>query len=194
VAFLPKDSNGLIVQFPGVAAGGAASVTGSLVLGIGTQSNNSLSGVTEYTLDSNGEFTTAFDNVSFVDGTNAGGSFIDTGSNGIFFPSPRRHTPYFGELPDCTGEDVGWFCPQSTTSFSAVITGSSGSPSNTISFQIGNYESLTSSLTNMVFGDIGGDIGSGGGFDWGLPFYFGRNVYIGFENKSSLGSGQYFAY
>jgi len=48
VALLPLDNNGIIVQLPGVPAGGAVSVNGSLVLGIGTQDNNSPLGATMY--------------------------------------------------------------------------------------------------------------------------------------------------
>ena len=177
---LTADSNGLIVQLPSVAAGGAPSVTGSLVLGIGTESNNSPSGVITYTLDSSGDFVTTFNSITYT-------SFIDTGSNGLFFPSPSRT-----QLPNCPDGNSSWFCPTSTTSFSATIEGASGSPSNSISFQIGNFINLVSS-SNMVFSDSGGTFT--GAFDWGLPFYFNRNVFIGFEGKtSSLGTGPYFAY
>src|SRR5208337_157219 len=158
------------VQLPGVAAGGAASLTGSIVFGIGTQSNNSLSGVTTYTFDQNGEFTTTFNNATYS-------SFVDTGSNGLFFPSTSH-------LPDCQ-DNPSWFCPSSIQNLSATIAGVSGSPKGTVPFSIGNYDSFTNS-SNMVFGDVGGDNPV---FDWGLPFFFGRNVYIGFENKSNLGTG-----
>jgi len=194
VASLPTDNNGLIVQLPGVAAGGAASLTGSLVLGIGTQSNNSPSGVITYSLDQNWSFITTFNNSSYTD------SFIDTGSNGLFFPSPFNAAsgPYAGLLPNCTGAAFGYFCPPTTssnpdgiTNLSAVIMGASGSPTATVPFQIGNYNSLINS-SNMVFGDVGAIFPND--FDWGLPFYFGRNVFIGFENPSNLGTGLYFAY
>ena len=201
VASLPNDKNGLIVQLPGVAAGGAPSLTGSIVFGIGTQSNNSPSGVTTYTLDQYGNFITTFNSVTYNDASNNpaydGGSFIDTGSNGLFFPSPTSGT-YNGELPNCSDNpsnpSYNWFCPSSTTSFAATIEGASGSPSNPISFQIGNFISLTtaSNASNNVFSDIGGNMS--GAFDWGLPFYFGRNVYIGFEKPSNLGTGQYVAF
>ncbi len=190
VAALPTDNNGLIVELPTVAAGGAASVTGSLVLGIGTESNNSSAGVTVYTVDQNDEFATTFSGVTYADvPPNYSGSFIDTGSNGLYFPSPTSGT-YNGELPDCGGVNSGFFCPSSTTNFSATITGASGSPTGTVPFSIGNFNTLAKSGNN-VFSDIGAN---SPGFDWGLPFYFGRNVFIGFENPSNPGTGQYFAY
>jgi len=197
VASLPTDNNGLIVQLPNVAAGGVPSLSGALVLGIGTQSNNSLSGVTSYTLDQNGNFITTFNGVAYNDASNNpatdGGSFIDTGSNGLFFTSPYNSSsgPYKGLLPSCPGTNSFFFCPPSITNLSATIVGASGSPVGTVQFQVGNFNSLINS-SNNVFSDIGGN--SVGDFDWGLPFFFGRNVYIGFESKSSLGTGQFFAY
>jgi len=193
VASLPTDNNGVIVQLPDVAAGGAASLNGSVVLGIGTQLNNSLSGVNVYSLDSNGNFITTFDGVTYMDTLNsANGSFIDTGSNGLFFPSTSLTTDC--SCPTDSEPGCGWFCPSSILSLSASITGAFGSPTATVQFQIGNYDTLTNSTnnsTNNVFSDIGGDNNT---FDWGLPFYFGHDVYIGFENRSNLGTGQYFAY
>jgi hypothetical protein len=61
-----------------------------------------------------------------------------------------------------------------------------------VSFQIGNMSSLLQS-SNKAFDDIGGSLP--GEFDWGLPFFFGRNVLVGLEGKgSSLGTGPYWAY
>jgi hypothetical protein len=185
VALLPVDNNGVMVQLPGIPAGGSPSVNGSLVLGIGTQSNNVPSGVKAYPADPQyGEFITTFN------GTEYTGSFIDSGSNGLAFPSPSA-----SQLPDCASPNSDWFCPSSTVSLSATNTGYSGSPSGVVSFQIGNFDTLTSS-SNNVFDDIGGPFeGSPPEFDWGLPFFFGRNVFVGLEGMgSSLGTGPYWAY
>jgi hypothetical protein len=138
------------------------------------------SSVKTYPADQNGEFTTKFNGISYS-------SIIDTGSDGLFFPSPSSNL-----FPDCAFPDSDWFCPSSTKKLSAINKGSSGSPGGTISFHIGNFNSLTSS-SNSVFAEIGGN--EVGDFDWGLPFHFGRNVYIGLEGmESSLGSGTYWAY
>jgi hypothetical protein len=179
VALLPLDNNGVAVQLPSVAAGGALSVNGYLILGIGTRSNNIPSGVTAYPADPTmGEFLTTLSGTTYD-------SFIDTGSNGLFFPSPSSPT-----LPDCLVYP-GWYCPNSTQTLTAANMGYQGSPSGTVSFQIANFDSLISS-PNYVFSNIGGNNAV---FDWGLPFHFGRTVYVGIEGTgSSLGVGPYWAY
>jgi hypothetical protein len=180
VTLLPVDNNGVIVQLPRVPLGGAPSVNGNLILGIGTSANNAPFGVTAYTTNNVGEIVTKLNGISYTH------SIIDTGSNGLFFPAPPSG------LPICAPPNETWFCPASTVAFSAVNTTLSSSPSSTISFQIGHFTNLLSS-PNEAFSEIGGP--TPGLFDWGLPFYFGRDVYVGFERKASpLGSGPYFAF
>jgi len=184
VALLPKDNNGILVQLPAVPLGGIASVDGSLILGIGTQVNNTPAAVTTFPTNSVGNFTTTLNGASFSN------SFIDSGSNGLFFTRPVPLQPL---LPLCPTPNTGFYCPAATVPLSATNTGAPvGSPSNQVSFQIGNLNNLLSSGNN-VFSEIGG---SGiGGFDWGLPFFYGRNVFVGFEGRSStLGAGPYWAY
>jgi len=91
-------------------------------------------------------------------------------------------------IPNCGSPNQSWFCPSSTVTLSATNAGASGSSIGTVSFEIGNLEALTSSSNNKVFSNIGGN--TPGIFVWGLPFYFGRNVYVGIEGKG----GPYFAY
>jgi hypothetical protein len=180
VSLLPQDNNGVIVQLPSIPADGSASADGSLVLGIGTSSNNVPAAVTTYEADQFGNFITIFNGRSYS-------SFIDTGTNGLFFPSPSA-----SQLPNCPFPNSDWFCPQSTVNLSATTEGASGSPSGVVSFQTGNFDSLINS-SNNVFNDIGGE--QHGEFDWGLPVFLGRDIYIGFEGKSSsLGSGPFWAY
>jgi hypothetical protein len=180
VAALPVDNNGVLVQLPALPAGMAGSASGSLILGIGTQSNNTPSGVTAYGADQRAEITTTLNGIQYA-------GFFDTGSNGLFFPSPSAT-----QLPACPSPNAPWFCPPATTGFSATNAGASGSPSGMVSFLIGNADSLFST-SNQVFGDLGG--GAVNSFDWGLPFFFGRSVFIGINGtSSSLGTGPYWAY
>jgi hypothetical protein len=180
VALLPEDNNGIIVQMPDVPASGSTSVDGYLVLGIGTKTNNIPTTAETYPTDSSGYFATLFDGHLYS-------SFADTGSNGLFFPPPAGNI-----LPDCANPLSAWFCPTALTNLSATNTGASGSPVGSVSFQIDNFISLISS-GNEVYANIGGQ--NAGDFDWGLPFFLGRNVYIGIEGKSSsLGTGPYISY
>jgi hypothetical protein len=136
--------------------------------------------VNTYDVDQFGDFTTLFNGFHY-------GGFIDSGSNGLFFtPSPPSL------LPICHSD---WYCPSSTKTFTATNIGASGSPSGSVSFNIANFDSLLNS-SNNVSADIGGPVGPTPDlFDWGLPFFFGRKVYIGVENRiSGLGTGPYWAY
>ncbi len=197
VSLLPSDNNGVLLALPAVnSLSGVTSLSGNLYLGIGTQSNNTPSGVTTYLANASGNIATVFSAFS----SSAMPSFIDSGSSEYFLPSPIG-----GQLPDCSvSYGAGWQgsdCPSTVQSFTAVNSGVIGSSSGIVSFQIGNAYTLLNS-SNSVFNDIASNISvttlSGSGinyFDWGLPFFFGKNVYVGFEGAtSSLGSGMYWAY
>jgi len=185
VALLPVDHNGVILKLPDIDSTGEVSVEGYLVLGIGTRENNQPdSNLKTFTVDPGfGEFITEF-NGAYQN------SFIDSGSNSLAFP-------YSGEqLSECASPLGGWFCPGSPTSLSAVTLGSNGASSGSIGFEVGSFLQFYQS-PNYVSKTIAGRSSSGvsGLFDWGLPFYFGRNVYHGIEGQSSpLGPGPYWAY
>ncbi len=181
VALLAQDNNGVVVKLPDIPSEGAPSVDGSLVFGISTKPNNTPFGAVAYSASPSGSFNTTLNQ------TNASYSgFIDTGSNGFFFSTS------LSTLPFCISNS-SWFCPSSTQPLSATNSGATGSPSGKVSFDIANFESLTIS-SNNVFDNIGGP-GGFNRFDWGLPFFFGRDVFVGFEGTSStLGTGPYWAY
>jgi len=180
VAMFASDNNGLILELPAVN-GPEATLPGSLVFGIGTESNNALGSATVYTVDDVGNFTTNFENQSYT------ASFLDSGSNGYFFPTAGT-----SGLAECT-VDTGFYCPASTENFSATNQGANGATSSA-SFSVANAESLfTNNGNDAVFNDLGGP--GSGGFDWGLPFFFGRNVFVAIEGKSAAGTtGPYWAF
>jgi hypothetical protein len=183
VASLPVDRNGVLIQLPSAPLGGAPSLDGLLILGIGTQANNTPSPLpTVLPINQNGFFTTVYNGVS------NSRSFVDTGSNGLFFPS---------SLPLCSNDPTNalsdWYCPTTTTAQSATLVGISGTPSRNVQFNIGNFSDLFFSTNNNVFSEVGGP--SNFGFDWGLPFFMGRNVFIGIDGTTSvLGTGPYLAF
>ena len=179
VAMFASDNNGVIVELPAVSAP-EPSASGSLVFGIGTQSNNSLSGATVYTVDAGGNFTTTFKGQTYSN------SFLDSGSNGYFFLSSSATG-----IASCSSA-TGFYCPATIQSLSATNQGANAA-SGTINFSIGDAESLFANRGDFVFGNLGGP--DHGGFDWGLPFFFGRNVFTAIEGKNTPGgTGPYWAY
>jgi hypothetical protein len=178
VASLPAggDRNGVLVQLPAAPLGGAPSINGTLFLGIGTQANNTPASPTVLATDQRGDFRTTFNGVTDT-------SFLDTGSNALFFASST--------IPLCS--DPNWYCPPTTLSLSATTISATGSPTKTVQFNLGNFDSLIST-SNNVFSEIGGP--SSFGFDWGLPFFLGRSVFIGISGRAAtgLGTGPYVAF
>ncbi len=119
-------------------------MTGTLTLGIGTQTNNTPATVTTMRADANGLFLTTF--------------------------------------------------------LSATNSDFAGSPSKVTSFSIDNAYTLffvNNSGFNLVLPTLAFPSPSllSGSFDWGLPFFFGRKVYVGIDGTSSmLGAGPHWAY
>ena len=179
VALFASDNNGVVLELPAVS-GGQPSVSGSLVFGIGTQSNNALGTATVYVPDSSGNFTTTYNGVAYPE------SFIDSGSNGYFFLDSSTTG-----ILEC-GDALGFYCPASTVNISADNQGTNGS-SGTVNFSVANADTLFANQADTAFGDLGGTAPDT--FDWGLPFFFGRNVFVAIEGKSAAGAtGPYWAY
>lgn len=181
VTLFATDNNGVIIELPAVS-GAETSVTGSLIFGIGTQSNNALGSATVYTIDpSTGNFTTVFNGVPYTDA-----SFLDSGSNALYFLDSNTTG-----LPICQ-DATFWYCPSSTQDFSATNQGANGA-TGTVNFSVGNADALTANLNDGVANGLAGP--NPGSFDWGLPFFFGRNVYTAIEGQNTpAGQGPYWAY
>ncbi len=182
VWMFPTDNNGLIIELPAISSSGTSSVDGSLVFGIGTQSNNGLGSAQVLTLDGYGNFTTTYKSQSYSS------SYIDSGSNGMYFLDSGT---LGSSMPLCSSSQF-FYCPNSAQSFSATNLGGNGVSSN-VSFSIANAETLFGNTSNFAYNNLGGPNPSS--FDWGLPFFFGRNVFTAIESQNtSAGVGPYFAY
>ncbi len=184
-AMFASDNDGVVIDLPAVNPPGASTATGSVVFGVGTAANNGLGQAAAYGLDRAGNLQTA------VPGLGAfTSSFIDSGSNAYFFDDPG--------LQRCSGGNSSFYCPPGPVPFRATITGANGT-SATIAFTVDN--AANDFGTNAAaLPDVAGPAGSGLGaetFDWGLPFFFGRRVYVVFEGRTAPGSalaGPYVAF
>lgn len=183
VVLFATDNNGSIIELPSVS-GAAVSVSGYLVFGIGTESNNGLGSAAVYDIDpSTANFTTVFDSTSFTDA-----AFIDSGSNALYFD------PLSTGLASETCTDLPfWYCPNSNVAFSATNEGFSNGNSGPVNFTVGNADSLVGNSADGVANGLAGPFP--GFFDWGLPFFYGLNVYTAIQGKNTpAGVGPYWAY
>ena len=177
VALFATDNNGVILELP-AAASPAPSLSGSMVFGIGTQSNNGLGNAQVFAIDDNGNFSTTYNGQSYP-------GFLDSGSNAYFFLNSATTG-----LPTCS-DNSGFYCPSSTTTVSATV--SSGSVAAQITFSVSNADSLFSDSADAVLPSLAGP--NPGRFDWGLPFFFGRNVFTAIDGRSTpAGTGPYWAF
>jgi len=197
VASFATDNNGVIVQLQALPAAGtgATTATGTLTFGIGTESNNMLGGsVSILTTSALGYFTTTPSGQ-----TSLANSFIDSGSNALFFPSNSLTTC----TPPPTGIDA-FYCPGNSaalnlTTLSATNQGANGTISN-VQFNIANLAYLNNNFgSNFALDDVGGPAGAfhnvSNYFDWGLPFFYGKTIYFAIEGKAAGSTnGPYYAY
>lgn len=164
------DNNGVMLSLPSLSASGGTNVAGSLVFGIGTQSNNDLGSAQVYTVDpSSGYLTTQFNGQTLIN------SFIDSGSNGLYFSSGTLTA-----LTPCPSYTY-FYCPSSTQNYTAVIKGANTNQT-TINFSVANATSLFYTY-NTAFDNLAGT-GSSTSFDWGLPFFYGRKVFVAIEGQA----------
>ncbi len=188
VSLLVTDNNGVAIQLPAVAPPGTASVAGTLYFGVDTQANNALGAATLYTLVPS---TSATGNPGTLNtiykGQTYSSSFIDSGSNAYFFPD--------NSIALCASNSIagsGFFCPSSPPlNLSGVIQGVNLAQA-TVPFTIDSAVNLFSD-PNLItaFPTLGGPNTSAngqGGFDWGLPFFYGRTVFVLIEGKSAGGT------
>jgi hypothetical protein len=185
VTLFAEDNNGVLIQLPAVPNGGALNPSGSLIFGIGTQANNGLGNATVYTVPDSG--TNAGDITTTFNGKSYPASFIDSGSNGIFFLDPVTTG-----IPQCAQPYNPWYCPvRSPDDLSAVNQGTNGNQ-GTVNFAIEDATTVFSG-SNTAFSTLGAPFP--GSFDWGLAFFFGRNMFTAIENMSTPGGpGPYYAY
>lgn len=180
VSRLPVDNNGIILKLNSVSDTGAASVSGTLTFGIGTQANNTLtSAQTVFTTDAKGNLPMSSYNGVTVQ------AFLDSGSSAIGISDST--------LTSCP-TDFGsiYYCPATTQERTATLVGENG-VSSAVSFKIASAQTLLNNSDNFAFNDLGTN-GGPGKLNLGLPFFFGRAVYSGIDQTASGGPAPFVAF
>ena len=125
-----------------------------------------------------GNITTIFGGQSYPS------SFIDSGSNGIYFLDAAASGLPFARTARTS------IVRQCRSPFPPRTAAPTGSRSPAL-FNVGNADALDPRFA--AFNEIAGP--NPGGFDFGLGFFFGRSVFTAIEGQGTPGgAGPYFAY
>ncbi|MGH8777780.1 DUF3443 domain-containing protein [Paraburkholderia sp.] len=174
----PVDNNGVIVAMQSISSSGAATGSGTVTFGIGTQSNNALAASNQFTTDASGDLPGSTLNGVTVN------AFLDSGSNALFFSDST--------MTLCGSNFQGFYCPSSPTTRNASLVGANG-VSGTVTLNITSASTLFANGNNFAFNDLAGQLGTGT-LDIGLPFFYGRSIYYGMDRRASGGAAPYVAF
>jgi hypothetical protein len=184
VAMFAADNNGIIVDLPALQnANGDATLQGSLIFGLGTQTDNALPANNLTVLGTNaaGDFTANFNGAAGLP------AWIDSGADAYDFNDQSIATC-------ASGGFVGYYCPTAAPlPLSAVNSGVGAfNASSTVQFAVNNPNFFVAGAAALA-----GLAGGGGSttFVWGMPYFYGRKIYIGIDQRiAGVYTGPYFAY
>lgn len=174
VSKFATDNNGIVLSFPGLATGQAASAVGSMTFGINTQADNADSNVSMEVGVSNAMTTSANGNSMLA--------IIDSGS-GVDYLSTTS-------MPTCPLVGYAWYCPSSTMSFSAAFTGGTGNALN-VAYAVANAQAiLTSPAVNGMYAianlAVQEDLFGKESLDLGMSYLYGHTLFLQFPDSSGV--------
>jgi hypothetical protein len=185
VAMFAADNNGIIVNLPNLQnANGDGAVQGEVIFGIATQTDNSLptTGLTVLGANASGDFTATYNGAA-----TALPALIDSGIDSYAFDDPS--------IAVCaSGAFVGYYCPAVAPQAAFAVNTGVGvnNATNTVDFAIADPNTFVANAAAFI------DLAGGGGsttFTWGMPFFYGRKIYIGIDQRvAATYTGPYYAY
>jgi hypothetical protein len=173
------DNNGVIVRMANLQnANGDPQAQGQLIFGLGTQADNALpvASLTLLGADVRGDFQTTYNGASA-----SIPALLDSGTDSYYFDDPAIAT--------CTSAAwVGYYCPVNPP---LVLTAVNATAAQTLASVSGMPGQVTFAVADpgsfVAQAAAYGGLASGAGastFRWGMPFFYGRPVYIGFEGRA----------
>jgi Protein of unknown function (DUF3443) len=183
VTLFTTDNNGIIIELPPVSATGTTDPAGGvMVFGIGTEANNGIAGgATRLNADpSTGNVN------GTLNGKNYPAGYFDSGSNANFFTDSA--------LAVCPKPDQGFYCPNTASvTENATMQGTNNANPLPATFTVENALALfAGNPSATAFNTLGGPNSDATALDLGAPFFFGQNVYTGFQTPTN--ATPYFAY
>lgn len=184
-------NNGVVLALPSVTGLGAGVVHGELILGVDSLPNNTLgSSATRINLGTNPNSASYLSITTQFGGKTYSDSYLDTGTNGLFFDSPTT-------IDKC----LPWYCPKSQLSFVASLSDGDNFLQNQVAvpFNVGTGITLP---TYYAFGDLAGPQPTNAvtpstpfsTFAWGLPFFYGRRVALSIWDLSPGSTGPWYSW
>ncbi|MEI8170653.1 MAG: DUF3443 family protein [Rhodoferax sp.] len=200
------DNNGVVLILPPLPVTGANKVLGELVFGIDTRASDSNLRTISNKLDTSANKAylgvdphnsksshglASYLNVTtqYVSANSSQiiyNSYLDTGTNALFFTD--------GSIPLCTPASVlisSWYCPDSLLTKKAIISDGDvpGNHAVNVDFLVGNASKIPGAIS-AYSGMAGAPPLStkAASFSWGLPFFYGRSVYMSIWDTSSTNS------
>jgi hypothetical protein len=180
VAAFPVDNNGLVLTIPDVPKIGATLVTGMLTFGIATQADNVVTGVKVLPLTTSQNRLGPANLTATYNGKQLTQSFLDTGSPTYFFIDPN--------IPICTPAGfTTFYCPVAPILLSPLLTATNGATASGAFTLFSPFDSSDSAVVVPGVGQnstlVKPPLPLGNSFDFGLPFFFGKTVYVAIEGR-----------
>jgi hypothetical protein len=190
VAHFAVNNNGTLIAMPALPDLGAGVAKGRLVFGIGTQANNQIPLTAKMVfVETNPASASYLYLTTTVGGTVYTDSYIDSGSNALFF----NDASLAQGCQSSAGSIGGWYCPASMTQRSATLSDALGT-SGRIDFSIANADALFST-SSVAFANLAGSFPQGGtSFVWGFPFFYGRVVFTSIWGQALSPNGPWNAF
>jgi len=184
------NNNGTMIVMPALPELGAVVAKGRLVFGIGTQSNNQLPTMARMYQVNTDPASAEYLYVGLrVGAQNYPQSFIDTGSNAMFFDDATLSRV----CNVSAGQQGKWYCPATTWRQTATLTDVMGNQGS-FGITVANADTLFNTGAS-AFADLGGSSGQAAQtFALGMPFFYGKQVFVSIWGQSLSPNGPWYAF
>ncbi len=187
VTQLTQDNNGILIQLPSPGPTGAAVITGQMLLGINTQSDNTLpSSATQLALVS------VFSSSPIPAGQLNQAQVNNQTYSTSYFDSGTSIWEVGNQLPACPNGSAGsgFACPNPSPQNLQATLYDANNQTAMIGFSLESATTLFSDYpANSAFDNLAATAPDNQTFVMGLPFFYGKGVATLFQSKSLPGTG-----